>query len=208
MPDPSREPSGEVPDPDSRATPDEDESRPLAAAAPGESAPADRLRARLVSDGDPARLRDVLGPEEAPQYLLEGIMADRIPAGGDVRRRMARPGGSVFTLVTDRAVHLVVQYEERLAVDTVPLTAVRGAMVEHAGGETRLEFDAGGERYRVYPSATPAAVTEAAATALDEWSGSASADNPVSSLERLAGLYERGLLTDEEFAAAKRDLFG
>jgi hypothetical protein len=208
MPDPSREPSGEVPAPESRATPDEDASRSLAAAAPGDSVTADRLRARLVPDGDPARLRDVLGPDEAPQYLLEGVMADRVPAAGDLRRRMARPGGSVFALVTDRAVHLVVQYEERLAVDTVPLAAVRGATVEHAGGETRLEIDAGDERYRVYPSATPAAETEAAATALDEWDGSTSTDDPVSSLERLAGLYERGLLTDEEFAAAKRDLLG
>lgn len=184
-------------------------TRSLAAAAPGESVTAERLGVRLVPEGTPARLREVLAPDETPQYLLEGVMADRVAADGTVRRRMACSGGSVFTLVTDRAVHLVVQYRDRLDVDTLPLATVGGPTVRRAGGETRLAFDAGDERYRVYPSATPGTETDAAAAYLDGQDTVDAGDNdPVSTLERLAGLYERGLLTEEEFAAAKRDLLG
>jgi hypothetical protein len=179
----------------------------LASAALGESVTADRLRDRLVGDvdeGDPARLLDVLVPGEKPQYLLDGVMADRVREDGERSRRMATPGGSVFTLVTDRAVHVVVQYRDRLAVDTVPLTRVDDTTVQRAGGETRLGIGTGDARYEVYPSGASTEEIEAAATYLDGW-GEGESD-PVSALERLAGLYERGLLTDEEFAAAKRDL--
>lgn len=180
----------------------------LATAAVGESVTADRLGARLAP-ANPGRLVDVLAPGEQPQYLLEGVMADRVRGGGARSRRMATPGGSVYTLVTDRAVHLVVQYRDRLDVESVPLTRVRGTTVEQAGGETRFGIDTGDERHEVYPSSTPVAETRAVATYLDEWEDASEAgagDDSVSALERLAGLYERGLLTDEEFAAAKRDL--
>lgn len=180
----------------------------LAAAAAGESVTADRLGARLVSEG-PGRLVDVLAPGEQPQYLLEGVIADRVREGGARSRRMATPDGSVYTLVTDRAVHLVVQYRDRLDVETVPLTRVRGTAVTEAGDETRFGIETDEERHEVYPSSTPVTETRAVAAYLDEWENedeSDTGDDPVSGLERLAGLYERGLLTDEEFAAAKRDL--
>ncbi|WP_216824820.1 SHOCT domain-containing protein [Salinigranum rubrum] len=181
-----------------------DAASTLAAAAPGESVTADRLRDRLVGEGDPARLLDVLAPDEKPQYLLDGVMADRVREDGERSRRMATPGGSAFTLVTDRAVHVVVQYRDRLAVETVPLALVDGTTVQRAGEETRLGIDTGDARYEVYPSGTPTEEVEAAAAYLDGREGGA--NDAVSALERLAGLYERGLLTDEEFAAAKRDL--
>jgi hypothetical protein len=195
-----REPAPESGESDS----DSELSVALAEAAAGRSVTADRLRDRLVGGGDPARLLDVLVSGEIPQYLLDGVMADRVRESGERRRRMATPGGSVATLVTDRAVHVVVQYRDRLAVDTVPLTLVEGTTVQRAGGETRLGIQTGDERYEVYPSETPIEEVEAAAAYLDGREGGES--DTVSALERLAELYERGLLTDEEFAAAKRDL--
>lgn len=194
------------------ADPAADRARRVAAAA-GESVTADRLLTSLT--GDPSaseRLLDLLGPDEQPHYLLEGLMADRVGRDGERRRRMASPDGAVFTLVTDRTVRVVVQYTDRTACESIPLAAVVGTTLQRAGSETRLGLDTGEERHEVYPSASPHREVAAAAAYIDAWEET-NADRDtdesvVAGLERLAGLYERGVLTDEEFAAAKRDLLG
>jgi hypothetical protein len=189
------------------SNPADERARHLAAEAAGESVTADRLLIELRSNepAAPETLLDLLSPDEKPQYLLEGLMIDRVRADGDRGRRMAPPDGGVYTLVTDRKIHVVVQYADSLARESIPLTTVRRTTIQQAVGEIRLGIDTGGERHEVYPSGTSVAETTAAAAYVDAWRG-ADEEDSVSAIERLAGLYERGLLTDEEFAAAKRDL--
>lgn len=186
-----------------------DRAQRLAADAAGDSVTTDRLLTPLTGGQDaPEQLLDLLAPDERPQYLLEGLMADRVRTDGDRSRRMAPPDGAVYTLVTDREIHVVVQYADSLARESIPLAAVRKTTIQQAAGEVRLGIDTGDGRHEVYPSATPHEEAAAAAGYIDAWedTDTGTDESIVSALERLAGLYERGVLTDEEFAAAKRDL--
>lgn len=227
-------------DPSDRPT--ADAAAALADAAPGESVTATRLTAPFVSvdaeteatrESGPTSLLDLLASDERPQHLLRGVIIDRVPRDGERRRRLASPDGSALTLVTDQAVHLVVQYRDRIDAQRLAREAVVGSTVQQAGRERRLRIETTGDRYDVYPSETPDAEITAAVASLerddpgvdrdgdsagvdefDERRGpygpsqrpDSDAESTISALERLAALYERGALTDEEFTAAKRDL--
>lgn len=171
----------------------------------GGAAVSARALDQWVDGTETTRLGDLCQPDEQPQFLLSGTLLDRVTGSDDSAertRKMAAPGSQVLTLVTDRRVHLVVGYRDRYDARWRSHADLEAASLQEAAGEKRLQLVFADEQYDVYPRESTATVAAAVAY-LDGRDSSASA---VSELERLATLYEKGLLTDAEFTAAKRDL--
>jgi hypothetical protein len=160
-----------------------------------------------IADGRP--VRSFLDDEETPVAVMRGTMLDSVRGRGDDSERSrtmtAEPGG-IVALVTDRRVRFLVDRGDRVEETTVPSSAVDETVVETMGDALRLTVRTEeGPGYTFYPDEDAAGAVRAAADAL----GSAGADDredAMDRLERLADLHERGALTDEEFAAKKREL--
>ncbi|WP_225316438.1 MULTISPECIES: SHOCT domain-containing protein [Haloferax] len=190
---------------------DGDELSTLADQAEGASVTPEGLAA--VTGTGSTTLRDILDTDELPQYLLEGTMLD-IVTGDEPARKMAGRDGSTYTLFTDRAVHFVVQYPDRLDTRTTPYETIRAVTIQTVGQNIRLQVETAGVSYVAYPSATSVeeckAAVEFAEKQVEESAASGDrvgkSGEVLDALERLAALRDRGALTDEEFESKKADL--
>lgn len=207
-----------------------DDPRPdsLAASAAGDSVTADAL-------GEPAGdgpLHRLLGADERPQYLLRGHILDIVDLDapesdpGRRSRKVAAAGVDLRTLVTDDRVLSVVPRSDGIERLSVPYPDVSGVDTEAGpGGARRLRVFAGDTAYYLDASGSDAREIESAAGYVadrDPADGSADADadadvgasaddggnseEVLDTVERLADLHERGVLSEEEFEQKKGDL--
>lgn len=186
----------------------------LAAAADGASV----TREALAST--PAVV-DALEADEQPHYLLRGMQMDveqRLADDTereDSRRRIVATG-ALRTVVTDRRLLLLVDRPERVEARSLPYADLESVECESAVSGNHRLVATGLDEYRYIDTGRSDAdeCDEAAAYADDRAraatpsaeSAGAEAADPLTKLERLAALHERGALTDAEFDAKKREL--
>jgi len=203
-----------------------DDPRPdsLATSAAGDSVTTDAL-------GEPAGdgpLHRLLEADEQPQYLLRGHILDiadlDAPESGPGRRsrKVAAAGFDLRTLVTDDRVLSVVPRSDGIEQLSVPYPDVSDVDTEAGpGGAQRLRVFAGDTAYYLDASGSDAREIESAAGYVadrDPTDGSSDADasagaddggsskEVLDTIERLADLHERGVLSEEEFERKKGDL--
>ncbi|SIS17294.1 SHOCT domain-containing protein [Natronorubrum thiooxidans] len=178
---------------------------------------------------DRRALLERLDDDERIQSVLRGRLMDYEPDDDDRERReesrtrkMASHGRDLLTVVTTQRLLIVVQRE--LPADheyrSIPDDELERVTLETANGNQRLVVR-GANRYYIDVSRSPTDVASAACTRLrqrledqlaDEQpaettsAADQSDDDPLETIERLATLFEQGHLTEQEFAAKKREL--
>jgi hypothetical protein len=192
----------------------------LVAAARGDSV----TRALLAGAEGPG-LADRLVPDEQPHYVLRGAVVDVVdrtavgstddgsehPPGAarGVARKMADDGREVLTTVTDRRVLVVVPRSGERAADERETTYddAESAKLERMGDRRRLTVETPTEELRADVAASSASACEAAVSYVRERIASTEfaddTDDPLSAIERLADLRERGAITEAEFREKK-----
>ncbi len=98
----------------------------------------------------------------------------------------------------------------RTAVVAGTATAVVGGVSHRQQAKAQQAADAQAYQQEQQQAAMDAAAQQAAAqqAAAQQAAAPAAAPDPIAELERLAQLKQQGILTDEEFAAAKAKLLG
>lgn len=186
----------------------------LASTATGSSVTVESLRESIGS----GPLHQLLGESEQPQYLLRGTLldiGDRTTSeseSGQRRRKVASPGTDLLTLITDERVLIVIPREANSEQLNVPLTKVTEIEGESApGASERLCVHTEETTYYVDTSDTESDETASAREFVtEEQSGTEPSDrgenDPLETIERLADLHERGVLSDDEFEQKKDEL--
>ena len=96
----------------------------------------------------------------------------------------------------------------RTAVVAGTATATVGAVSRHQQNKANQAAEAQAYEQQQQQAAMQAAAEQAAAQQQAAAAPAAPASDPIAEVERLAQLKEQGILTDEEFAAAKSKLLG
>jgi hypothetical protein len=187
----------------------------------GDSVTADALQ-RAINERP---LHQFLEESEQPHFLLQGSMLDIVDESvsgsesGRRSRKVASSGTSLSTVVTDQRLLILIPRTAETERLVVPLAQIRAADSENApGGNHRLSARAADRSYRIDTSQTGSDETESASEYLAsagsprhgaETGASGAADGAIASLdalERLADLYDRGMLTEQEFEEMKTKL--
>lgn len=197
---------------------DADNLDALVETAVGDSITTGALRREI--NGRP--LYQFLEKSEQPHFLLQGRILDlvdeSVPASepGRRSRKVASSGASLWTVVTDQRLLILVPRTADVERLVIPLGHVGAADAENApGGNHRLSVRATDRSYRIDTSQTASEETELASeyvagtdsrgqgTATGASDAADGVPGALDALERLADLYDRGLLTEQEFETMK-----
>jgi hypothetical protein len=200
---------------------DADRLDSLSETALGDSVTAEALR-RQVNEQP---LHQFLEESEQPHFLLRGSILDivdrSVPESDSGRRsrKVASSGTSLSTVVTDRRLLILIPRTAEPERLVVPLGQVRTAECENApAGNHRLSVEGSDTAYRIDTSRTASDETDLASEYLaeadshpgstDTGAGGAmdGVDRSLDALERLADLYDRGIVTEEEFEELKAEI--
>lgn len=190
----------------------------LAETAKGDSVTTETLQRTI--DGQP--LYRLLEDSEQPHFLLDGTLLDIIDesvsesASGRRSRKVAGSGTSLSTVVTNRRVVVFIPRTDDIERLSIPFDDVVAADVQTApAGNHRLSVQTDTKSYRIDASRTERGETDSAseyADSAEPTSDSAGASEgstgSLDELERLADLYERGMLTEQEFEEMKAEILG
>jgi hypothetical protein len=193
----------------------------LAQTAKGESVTTEALQ-REIDDRPLYRLLD---DSEQPHFLLHGTVLDIVDesvpesASGRRSRKVASSGTSLSTVVTDRRVAVFIPRTDDIERLNIPFEDVTAVKAETApGGNHRLSVQAGNNSYRIDTSRTEREETNSASEYADhaeptsertdtpDTGASDGVTDSLDDLERLADLYERGILTEQEFEEMKAEI--
>lgn len=164
-------------------------------------------------------IAESLSPNEQPHFVLRGIQMDieRVleddVAREDSRRRVMA-AGDLLTVVTDERLLFVIERSENVEARTVPYATLTSVEYEAAaGGNQRLVATGVETSHSIDTSRSDDEECRRAATFADDHAEAVSqsgestqAEDPLARLERLANLKERGMVSDAEFEAKKREL--
>lgn len=193
----------------------------FASASNGSSVTVDAL-SESVGDGPLWRL---LKPDEQPQHLFQGRILDIVdreaPESAPERRRrkVAAARSTLYTLVTDSRIRVVVPRTDGAEQVTVPYADVSRVDTEAApGGNRRLRIYTDDTAYYADASQSDGAEVESAAEYVatrdvvgesagegDNANGESTAEI-LDAIERVADLHERGVLSETEFERKKGEL--
>lgn len=200
-----------------------DVTRPddLAETAEGDSVTAEALQREI----DDRPLYRLLEDSEQPHFLLDGTLLDIIDesvpesASGRRSRKVASSGTSLSTVVTDRRIVVFIPRTDDIERLSIPFDDVVAAEAETApGGNHRLSVQTDNKSYRIDTSRTEREETNSASEYADraepesertdtsDTGASGGVADSLDELERLADLYERGVLTEQELEEMKAEI--